>query len=480
METGARYEKESKKFNDIFLYYYKLKDISYSGEWGETLYDFFRPEDEHADYSEEYEFFAPLAASLSKGQRAALEFIKLSTLLKLGVSSDSVMEADLPSIDEFFSNSKDKQAESISIYTGINRSFFRMGVALTMDALIQKGMGYYPYEDFQIEDFIIGMIYNADMGLIIIQMILDSIFGSMMPDDDKIAEQLISDVSEKKDILQDSISQTEEISLKQTIEDANHDLMGYAKKGNKFESLITASRWLDGIGGGLMVLAAALSGVQICRFYHRTFTMIPVMVVDKADRVSYTTDANGNQVNLINFDQFVCYEAVKCNRQEIGLHKNVQNGVSDYIEWGCGSVADINADVGKQWLAMYVNRSSIKGDPILADSLTLQKVSSNMPAKCNGCLHMFTFESPVKIDDTAYCYRDDNKGMYLFWKGDKTALAKSTATGMNTSVNNASMASAFNAGYLALAGIGGLALGIFGTTLVLLPKLKKKKEKTAK
>lgn len=65
-EDKTRYEKESKKFNDIFLYYYKLKDISYSGEWGETLYDFFHPEDEQADYSEEYDFFAPLAASLQR------------------------------------------------------------------------------------------------------------------------------------------------------------------------------------------------------------------------------------------------------------------------------------------------------------------------------------------------------------------------------------------------------------------------------
>lgn len=34
-------------------------------------------------------------------------------------------------------------------------------------------------------------------------------------------------------------------------------------------------------------------------------------------------------------------------------------------------------------------------------------------------------------------------------------------------------------GTLALAGIGGLALGILGTTLVMIPKLKKKKEEEA-
>ena len=127
---------------------------------------------------------------------------------------------------------------------------------------------------------------------------------------------------------------------------------------------------------------------------------------------------------------------------------------------------------------MYVNRSSAKGDPILADTLMLQKGSDKKPDNCNGCLHFFTFENAAKLDDTAYCYRDDNKGMYIFWKGDETAFAESTSTGANTSGGSTSTASAFNAGYLALAGIGGLALGILCTTLVMLPKLKKK-EKTA-
>ena len=228
------------------------------------------------------------------------------------------------------------------------------------------------------------------------------------------------------------------------------------------------------------------------------------MIVDEADIVTYTTDENGEQVKIINFDQFAYYEAVKCNRQEIGIHTSAQGGVSDYKSWGCGDAADIDADVGKQWLAMYVNRSSAKGNPILADTLLLRtgkeeiekakaagkstdKVeleAAKMPEGYNGCLHMFTYENPVKIDETAYCYRDDNKGMYLFWKGDETAFAQTTSTGAdtaNTSAESASTATAstFNAGFIALAGIGGLILGIGGTTLVMFFARKKKKEEIA-
>ena len=129
---------------------------------------------------------------------------------------------------------------------------------------------------------------------------------------------------------------------------------------------------------------------------------------------------------------------------------------------------------------MYVNRSSAKGNPILADTLKLQKGSEKTPDDCNGCLHMFTFTNPVKIDETAYCYRDDNNGMYLFWKGDETVFAKSTSTGADTTTASTESASAtastFNAGFIALAGIGGLILGIGGTTLVMFFARKKKKE----
>ena len=72
---------------------------------------------------------------------------------------------------------------------------------------------------------------------------------------------------------------------------------------------------------------------------------------------------------------------------------------------------------------------------------------------------MFNYKNTVKIDDTAYCYREDNKGMYLFWKSDESAYTAST----------------FSQGYLALTGIGGLALGIFGTSLVMTAKRKKQK-----
>ncbi len=463
-EDEDRYETEFNRFNNIFLYYYKLKNVAYSGEWGETLFDFFRPEDENADYSEEFDYFAPLAAALSDGQRAALEFLSLSTLLKIAMNSDSAMEAEFPSVDSVFKDEKDKALGSISIYSGINRAIFRKGVALTSSALMQKSLGKDPYDQLWDEGGIIDIIAYSTFAAGAVSMIAGAVGFAVSLSRASYFQQAFHSAYEGIDFI-NAFKDGALIQLDESAESMMSNISG----------VNTASRWLMGIGGALMIMAAALKGVQIYKYYHRDFTMIPVMIVDESDIVSYTTDKNGKQVKLINFDQFAYYEVVKCNRQEIGIHKNAQNGVSDYKSWGCGDAADINADVGKQWLAMYVNRSSAKGDPILADTLVLQKGSDKKPDNCNG----FTFENAAKLDDTAYSYRDDNKGMYLFWKGDETAFAESTSTGANTTGEPASTASTFNAGYLALAGIGGLALGILGTTLVLMPKLKKKKEQAA-
>ncbi|WP_407386038.1 hypothetical protein [Ruminococcus sp.] len=471
-EDQDRYLAEKDRFSNVRAYYYRIKQVSYSGDWGETLLDFFRPADEEADYREEYSYFAPLAAALSNGQRAALEFLSLSTLLRLGMNSKDVIKADLPSVDSLFESEDGKALGSISIYSGMNRAIFRKGVALTSDAQMQKSLGKDPYDRLWDEGGFVDIASYATLGAGAFTMITGAItYLSSFAD----ATDYIKFIKTGRHFKLTSIKgffHSAKSVLKAPTK-IHNKIMGYLDtldpdEHPAVEKIIgahTAGKWLMGIGGAIMVMAAAIKGVQIYKYYNRTFTAIPTMIVDEADIVTYTTDSKGNQVKNIEFDQFAYYEVVKCNRQEVGIHTNAQDGVDKYKEWGCGDAADLNADIGKQWLAMYVNRSQEKGSPILADSLTIQKKNDTMPSDCNGNLHMFTFKNAVKIDDTTYSYRDDNEGMYLFWKGDEKAASATAST--------------FSGGYLALVGIGGLALGILGTTLVLLPKLKKKKEEEA-
>ena len=459
---------DSDRFASVGTYYDRLFEVSYPGEWGDTLFEFFVPMDEKADYSKKYSYFAPIAASLSAGQRAALEFIGLSTLLRLGVDSDSAVEADFPDASEMFRNADGMELQSISIYSGINRAIFRKGVALTSDSLMQKSMGKDPYDKIWDMGGIVDIISYTVLGVGAVTFTLGAIGGALAVKDVARLTKFIADAP--KEALYD-FGFGPELRANTDIPKAQASI----KYSQKF---VTAGRWMMGIGGALMILAAVLKGVQIYEYYHRTFTQIPNLIVDEADIVSYTKNDEGKEVKIITFDQFAYYEVVKCNRQQIGIHTNAQDGVKDYKEWGCGDAADINADVGKQWLALYVNRSEAKGSPILADTLLLRtgkeeiekaeaagkstdKVeleAAKMPEGYNGCLHMFMEENPVMIDNEAYSYRSDNEGMYLYWKGDTGAFTASTfGTG----------------GTIAVSAVGGLIVGILGATAVLLPKKKK-------
>ena len=432
-ESAERYKQEADRFHNIDCYYYAISNTNYSGEWGSTLYDFFNPEDEKADYSKKYDYFAPIAFALSDGQRASLEFLKLPSLLRVGIDSDSVMKADFPSVDEVFKNNDGKEMESISIYSGINRGIFRKGVALTKNALDQKNMGKDPYEKIWDETGIVSIISYVTFGLSTVSIVTGAVLFAKFKD-------VVFTVIDTDDVF---------------ITMDGGDPMAGTK-----QALGTTGKWLMGIGGALMIVAAVIKAIQMYEFYNRTFTQIPTMIVDEADIVSYTPGENGQSIKNINFDQFDYYEVVKCNRQEVGLHKSAQKGVSRYVEWGCGDAADLNADIGKQWLALYVNRSPEKGNPILADSLTVQYKETKTPENCNGYLHMFGVkDTPVKLDNMDYCYRADKGGIYLFWNSDAAAYTSSAFS---------------QGGVIAISAAGGLMAGILGATAVLLPKKKKR------
>ena len=432
-ESAERYKQEADRFHNIDCYYYAISNTNYSGEWGSTLYDFFNPEDENADYSKKYDYFAPIAFALSDGQRASLEFLKLPSLLRVGIDSDSVMKADFPSVDEVFKNNDGKEMESISIYSGINRGIFRKGVALTGDALDQKNKGKDPYEKIWDETGIVSIISYATFGLSTVSIVTGAVLFAKF-----------------KDVVV-TIIDTDDVYI---VMDGGDPMAGTK------QALGTTGKWLMGIGGALMIVAAVIKAVQMYEFYNRTFTQIPTMIVDEADIVSYTPGENGKSIKHINFNQFAYYEVVKCNRQEVGLHKSAQKGVSRYVEWGCGDAADLNADIGKQWLALYVNRSPEKGNPILADSLTVQYKETKTPEGCNGYLHMFGVkDTPVKLDNIDFCYRADKGGLYLFWNSDAAAYTSSAFS---------------QGGVIAISAAGGVIAGALGAVAILLPKKKKR------
>ena len=233
-----------------------------------------------------------------------------------------------------------------------------------------------------------------------------------------------------------------------------------------------AGRWMMGVGGAILIGAAIVKGIQLYKYYQRKMKPIPRMIVDESDIVTYLTDdngkpildENGNQKKNIDFKTYEYYSAVKCNRPDVGEIGDWQDGVKQYKSHNCYDIADLNADMGQEWLALYTVKSADKGDPILADTLTLKYgKNKDLPEGCTTGAHLFTYKNVLDLGDTAWAYNNKKNGIRLYWGEDKGAFAVTTA-------------SAFGAGQLALAAIGGLLLGILGTTIAFRSKRRKKEE----
>ena len=438
------------------MLYSLLHSVQYEGDWGETLYDFLCPSDS-ISYTDEPADFLPLAVALSDGQRAGLEFLSLGSLLRIGVNAEDI--SVFPDLSEMLGAAKE-----VSVYSGINRAIFRGGVALTNAAMMEKAIGRSPYDQRWDSDSAAsiaataGLISGATILLsgVLIRAGSALYYHHAMNVIEKHINQL--DLQLGAALLDDDAKVSVDVAdkISETIDTRRVD---YQTAYRRLGSISTAARWVMGIGGAMMVAAAVVKAVQLWKYYNRDFLPIPLYIVDEADLVSYTTDRSGNTVKRIDFNQYVYYEVVKCNRQDIGVNSKAQDGVAQYAEWGCGDAADLNCDIGKQWLALYTVKNTAKGDPILADSLTYQTGSDAMPNGCTAPLHFFTYSYAVDLGDTAYAYHNDLNGIYLFWSSDSSAFAT---------------ASSFSTGQMALAGIGGLAVGILGASAVMLATKKRK------
>ena len=454
------------RYNSAEILYNNLYMTPYEGEWGETMGDFFNPED-GSEYGEG-EYFLPMAAALSPGQIASMDFLSLNMLLMIGFGDEEGFKNAMPDINEILGES-----EEMDIYTGVKREAFRNGVALTNEALMEQNAGRgAAYDKIWDNTGIVAITAYATAALSITAMIAGRVmmakgldFGlynvPMIKSRIATAKAALAKAGGNQEII---TAQTAELRMAQS------DLKQAYKYATPTKMGI-AGRWLLGVGGVLLIGAAIVKGVQLWKYYDRDMTPIPRMIVDESDIVTYITDdngkpvldENGNQKKNIDFNTYEYYEAVKCNRPEVGEIGDWQDGVKEYADHGCYDIADLNADMGQEWLALYTVKSENKGYPILADSLTMKygKSGAKMPDGCSKTMHLFTYTSVLDLGDTAWAFNNDKKGVFFYWDEDTSAFpAPETA-------------SAFGAGSLALAGIGGLILGIGGSTLVMRPRRKK-------
>ena len=463
------------KYNRLTVLYNRLYEVPYEGEWGETLGDFFNPA-EDAEFSSNTDHFLPLAAALSDGQRAGLEFLSLEMLLLIGLGTEEGLDQIVPEIQKVFGDK-----EEIDIFTGVNRAAFRGGVALTSEALMEQNAGKGNAFDkiwdntgiVAITSYCSAFVGLVTMGVGAYMMKT----GVVCITPESTLRGLRTDVTEAEMAVTqykiDHVYGEVPEKLNNNLKTAEAKL-AEAKSKTQATSTGVAGRWVLGIGGAILIGAAIVKAVQMYKYYDRKMTPIPRMIVGESDIVTYLTDEktgkplldeNGKQKKNIDFNTYEYYTAVKCNRPDVGEIGDWQDGVKEYEnkENYCYDIADLNCDMGQEWVALYTVKSKNKGNPVMADSLTMQYGKKGMPEDCKKALHLFTYSNAVDLGDTAWAFNNDKKGVYFFWNEDEMAFASSTA-------------SVFSGRALALAGFGGLILGLAGATLVLRPRRKKEEE----
>ncbi len=446
---------------DVFCKEY-LESIDYGDG---TMLDFFTQsaEDIEADITILY----PIAASLTKGQQAGLEFISLQDLVMLG-STD----------EKGYQSAALNEIEPTSVYLGVDRGIYQKGgVALTSNALRNKIV----YEETPEKSIALHIWSGVTIGLTLIGA--SAFIGSWMVKNsvdklittynntfksltDSIAKNTLTVNSmqtkladlERKGLTELAATQRKNIdSYTKSIDSAKETLRSKGYDATYIERLQSQSDMYKYMRTGAAVFTAAmivLSAVLIYLdyqsmkdYYNVKYTPIPHYMIEEKDLIGY--NEKGEQIVLKN--QGAYYKAVECNRKKGDEYFN-----------NVDICADMNGDVGQQWLALYAAKNKAE-DPILADSLKVVVGSTAIPEGYETGIHFFGESAAFNLNDKRFCWNQKAKSITVYFKTDSTAA--STAGSNITS------------GSLALAGGCGLLLGACITALTMKTAGKRKENK---
>ncbi len=396
-------------------------------EYGEgTLLDFFMtPYDE---ISEDIRQLYPLVASLSDGQRAGLEFVNLMEFCCLAITDENG-----------YSDVELDKIEKASIYAGVDRDIYKKGgVALTSEAL--RGKALQQDEDEESVNKLAVIFLAAGFASLV--GLIGSIAGWAYN------ANMFNRVN--------TIFNTTGVNPVYKV--IKTDLGGgfineeYVYSVDVYAARTTLCKFLT--AGFTIVMVAAyavglyLSYKEMVDTYKVEFTPIPNYMVDEADITAY--NEKGEKIVIKN--QSAYYKAVQCNRTE-----------KDEFYGTLGTCADLNGDVGKQWLALYAAKNEAM-KPILASSLKVVVGNTDIPAGYETGIHMFGSSSAFNLNSELYDWNKSAPSVFVYFKTDSAAAA-------STSGSN------FTAGNLAIAGGAGLVLGAVISALAVSAAGKKKSKK---
>ena len=424
-----------------------------------TMLDFFSMTKEEVE--EDITVLYPIVASLSKGQRAGLEFLSLLDLFNVALTTaEGYKDIDLSKVEE------------ASIYADVDRGIYQKGgVGLTSDALRADALKRISEQN---DDSFFDMFSTSTLVMMALTCVaaLGTFFSLVTYTTFKLDVFTINRIEQvyvnkvKTGIMDWSknrlmSSQPEMLravnrGIKQhkAVEDVVFDYCD--KYTEKMAPKTNVAGYLSvGFAVAMIALAAVttyLSYNDMKAHYNVKFTPIPHYMVEEKDIT--VTNEMGEKIVVKN--QSAYYKAVESNRKK----------GDDYFD-KIDICADMNGCVNPQWLALYAAKNEAMS-PILANSLKVVIGDTTVPQGYETGIHMFGEKAAFNLNDSHYCWNQSAKSIMVYFKVDKAVSSNASTTGSN-----------FTGGILVLVGACGLAVGALGTAICTKAVGKKKKESIA-
>ena len=411
-------------------------------EKGEML-DFFLDEND----PEDMELFIPMAAALSEGQRCGMAFVSLEKYLSYAFTTDEGWKQDVDKLKTSFNG-----LDEISVYQNIDRGLYKEdgSVALTDSAQrannIAEGTTGTETEKEDSLIMIAAISWAATAGCTIASVIAVKKAAALKAvavlDDGQVSDDLLYIFSSREGLKEFKMNAEGGVIVDEVAAPINRAL--FAR---------TLSRILVFATVALAVASTVLTIIELCRVDEIEQLPIPNYLVDNY------TDADGGSYSLN-------YKAVECNRAEyFGADYKKQKG----------ACADLLADEGKQWLALYASKNSKAGKPLTPDFAVQE--SSTAANGYEGSLHIIGEKGAVNVASGAFRnYSTASQAwqtvagdytQYIFYKLSKDVKTYDESAGNMT-------ASAMSGGMAAIFGFGGLALGaVLGAVVTVLVRKKR-------
>ncbi len=383
--AGTQYEKLATMMND---------DIS--------LLDLLTGDDYDVQTSERYLLY-PLVSVLSDGQKASLDFISMYSLVSMGISDGDAVKQGMENLD-----TSALKEQNNSIYEGVDRTIFTDEVAMTNEALrLQASSGKPATNSVWSSISITSYILWGAFGLSALAMAATLGYNTYLIHlPEKLADKIAAYDAEFVRIWESGGTGDRLVQLENLSQNARNQLTKIEEGANNALMNFTYYAAAAMVAITVIIFAVSIWSTyqDLKEYYNADFTPIPLHMVDES-------------VDEYDAKVYTYYDAVTCNREE----KNMVTDANKLL----GNYADLNGDVGRQWVALYTTKDKNAGNPLT--ELKVQYEDSSLPDETYTALSMFGEDTAQNLTNktAGYTYSDGKNGIYLFYRTDANAFAGS-------------------------------------------------------